>query len=80
MRQPKYKMGAKVVIPLRVNNSEIGYETTIQVTGTICGVTYDPASQGAADYPFYMYRVMPQGSRECVSVQEFAIDLTEPQD
>jgi len=69
MRQPKFKMGANVTIPLAVSHTNAGFVKTISVQGVVAGVGYDPKC-GTDGRPWYNYAVLPLGGSSAVTVCE----------
>ena len=72
MRQPKYKLGETVVIPLELKHSYSGYTKIQKVPGVVIGVSYNPR-EGTTGWPFYTYRVVPMGASSSIQVDEKGI-------
>ena len=74
MRQPQYKLGQVVKVPLRVSRSEIELHTTITVEGIVAGVSFDPQC-GTTGWPFYRYSVLAKGAKRTIEISEARIEM-----
>ena len=72
MRQPKYRMGERVIIPIVVSNDSVGFNTKLEVDGTVVGVHYDLYG-GGGEHPYYIYAVMPDGAKYNHPISEHEI-------
>ena len=76
MRQPRFVMGADVVISVEMINENAELKRQVAVTGQVCSVWYDPCD-GTTGGPYYHYGVHVPGARNSVRVAEPSIELVE---
>jgi hypothetical protein len=72
IRQPKFLMGADVIIPVEMINENAEFKRQVSVTGQVCRVWYDPCD-GTTGGPYYQYGVHVPGARNPVFVAEPSI-------
>lgn len=73
MRQPKYKIGDSVIIPIKVYNDTAGFKTVTSVHGQISGI--EAGFHAGLVVPKYEYTVFPKQAERIITIPENQIEL-----